>query len=144
MTENDTVKMLKECDAGIKMGVSALNDVIDKVQNENFKALLTDSKNEHEKLHSKVKTLLLALNAEGKNPNAVAVGMKRIKTEMVTAFDKTDNEIASIITDGLNMGVKSLHRYLNQYKSAGEDIKNIAKKLINIEERLAIDIRVYL
>ncbi len=144
MTENDTVKMLKECDAGIKMGVSALNDVIDKVQNENFKALLTDSKNEHEKLHSKVKTLLLALNAEGKNPNAVAVGMKRIKTEMVTAFDKTDNEIASIITDGLNMGVKSLHRYLNQYKSAGEDIKDIAKKLINIEERLAIDIRVYL
>ena len=144
MTENDTVKMLKECDAGIKRGVSALNDVIDKVQNENFKALLTDSKNEHEKLHSKVKTLLLALNAEGKNPNAVAVGMKRIKTEMVTAFDKTDNEIASIITDGLNMGVKSLHRYLNQYKSAGEDIKDIAKKLINIEERLAIDIRVYL
>ena len=86
----------------------------------------------------------MALNAEGKNPNAVAVGMKRIKTEMVTAFDKTDNEIASIITDGLNMGVKSLHRYLNQYKSAGEDIKDIAKKLINIEERLAIDIRVYL
>ena len=42
------------------------------------------------------------------------------------------------------MGVKSLNRYLNQYKAADEQSKDIAKHLINLEEKLAIDIRQYL
>jgi hypothetical protein len=42
------------------------------------------------------------------------------------------------------MGVKSLNRYLNQYKAADESSKDIAKRLINLEEKLAVDIRSYL
>jgi hypothetical protein len=42
------------------------------------------------------------------------------------------------------MGVKSLNRYLNQYKAADEFSKDIAKRLINLEEKLAVDIRSYL
>ena len=42
------------------------------------------------------------------------------------------------------MGVKFLHRYLNQYKAADEISKNLIKRLINIEEKLAIEIRVFL
>jgi len=42
------------------------------------------------------------------------------------------------------MGVKSLNRYLNEYAAADEVSKDIAKRLINLEERLAIDIRKYL
>ena len=42
------------------------------------------------------------------------------------------------------MGVKSLNEYLNQYKAADEKTKDIAKRLVNIEESFAIDIRKYL
>ncbi len=42
------------------------------------------------------------------------------------------------------MGVKSLTRYLNQYKAADEVSKDITKRLINLEEQLAIDIRQFL
>jgi hypothetical protein len=48
------------------------------------------------------------------------------------------------MTDGCNMGVKSLNRYLNEYEAADEISKDIAKRLINLEEKLAIDIRKYL
>ena len=37
------------------------------------------------------------------------------------------------------MGVKSLNRYLNQYKAADEVSKDITKRLINLEEQLTID-----
>jgi len=40
--------------------------------------------------------------------------------------------------------VKSLNKYLNQYKAADEKTKDIAKRLIHLEEQLAIDIRTYL
>ena len=59
-------------------------------------------------------------------------------------MDNTDNTIADLMTDGCNMGVKSLNRYLNEYEAADEVSKDIAKRLINLEERLTIDIRKYL
>jgi hypothetical protein len=55
-----------------------------------------------------------------------------------------DDTIADLMTDGCNMGVKSLSQYLNKYKAADEVSKDIAKKLIAIEAKLAEDIRGYL
>ena len=60
------------------------------------------------------------------------------------AFEPTDQTIANLVTDGCNMGVKSLNRYLNQFTEASEPAKEITKKLIDIEEKLAIDIRRFL
>ncbi len=42
------------------------------------------------------------------------------------------------------MGVKSLNKYLNQYEAADEKTKDITKRLINLEEKLVIDIRQFL
>jgi hypothetical protein len=70
--------------------------------------------------------------------------MSEMKTSLKLTFKESDNTIADLITDGCNMGVKSLNRYLNQYKAADEFSKDIAKRLINLEEKLAVDIRSYL
>ena len=63
---------------------------------------------------------------------------------MKLVMNESDHTIADLMTDGCNMGVKSLHKYLNQYKSADEKSKDIAKRLINLEEKLALDIRQFL
>ena len=67
-----------------------------------------------------------------------------MKTNVKLIMDESDKTIADLITDGCNMGVKSLNRYLNQYKAADEKSKDITKRLINLEEKLAIDIRSFL
>ena len=59
-------------------------------------------------------------------------------------MDNSDQTIADLMTDGCNMGVKSLNQYLNQYKAADEVSKDITKRLINLEEQLAVDIRKFL
>ena len=74
----------------------------------------------------------------------MAKGMSWMKTNMKLVMHESDATIADLMTDGCNMGVKSLHKYLNQYKAADEKSKDIAKKLINIEEKLTVDIRGYL
>ena len=48
------------------------------------------------------------------------------------------------MTDGGNMGVKSLNKYLNEYKAADEKTKDIAKKLIKQEERLVFQVKDFL
>ncbi len=67
-----------------------------------------------------------------------------MKTNVQLAINDSDKTIEDLITDGCNMGVKSLSRYLNQYKAASETAKDIAKRLINLEERLVVDLRAYL
>ena len=144
MIEQDTVKLLRECDAGVKMGVSSIEDVVGYVKSDTFKKYLTDCKSEHDKLDKEVQELLDKYKDEGKNPNPMAKGMSWMKTNMKLAMKEADSTIADLITDGCNMGVKSLNRYLNQYEAADEVSKDIAKRLINLEEQLAIDVRAFL
>jgi hypothetical protein len=63
---------------------------------------------------------------------------------MKLAMNESDHTIADLMTDGCNMGVKSLGRYLNQYKAASERSKDITKRLIALEDQLAVDLRAYL
>ena len=70
--------------------------------------------------------------------------MSWVKTNMKLAFDESDGTIANLMTDGCNMGVKSLNQYLNEYEAADERSKDITKRLIHLEEKLTSDIRGYL
>ncbi len=144
MIEQDTIKLLRECDAGVKMGVTSIDDVLEYVASERFKELLTECKSEHEKLEDEIEKLLDKYNDDGKEPAAIAKGMSWMKTNMKLLMDASDNTIADLMTDGCNMGVKSLNKYLNQYEGADEVSKDICKRLINLEEKLAVDIRCYL
>lgn len=142
--DGDTVKLLRECDAGIKMGVASINDVINDVKSNDFKSLLYDCRNQHEKLQEEIDTLLDEHHDDGKNPNPMAKGMSWMKTNMKMAVDGSDKTVADLMTDGCNMGVKSLSKYLNQYKSADSKSKDITNRLIQIEDKLSTDIRQYL
>ncbi len=144
MIEQDTIKLLRECDAGIKMGISSIDDVLNCVSDGNLKDILIECKDSHERLENELEELLAGYNDDGKEPAAIAKGMSWIKTNVMLAVDGSDATIADLMTDGCNMGVKSLNKYLNKYKAASEVSKDIAKRLINLEEKLALDVREYL
>ena len=144
MIEQDTIKLLRECDAGIKMGIDSIDDVLDHVKNENFRKHLKVCKEEHGQLQNQIQELLDKYQDEGKNPNPIAKGMSWMKTNMKLNMNDSDATIADLMTDGCNMGVKSLSKYLNQYKAADESSKDITKRLIKLEEQLAVDIRQFL
>ena len=144
MIEHDTVRLLRECDAGIKMGITSIDDVLSHTQSEDLQKKLKRCKEAHEQLQTRVQQLLGNYQDEGKDPNPIAKGMSWMKTNMKLGMADSDATIADLMTDGCNMGVKSLNRYLNQYKAADEVSKDISKRLIHLEQQLATDIRIYL
>ena len=144
MVEQDTIKLLRECDAGVKMGVSSIDEVLDFVYSDKLKKYLVECRDEHKKLEGEIQEQLDKYRDDGKEPNPIAKGMSWMKTSVKLAMNESDHTIADLITDGCNMGVKSLNRYLNQYKAADEFSKDITKRLINLEEELTVDIRQFL
>ena len=144
MENNDTVYLLKECDAGAKMAISSIDEVIDRIGDSGMKRLLRESKSHHEKLEAQIHGLLAECGSEEKEPAAMAKGMSWIKTNMKLTVDGSDAAVADLITDGCNMGIKSLHRYLNQYKAADKTSRDICTRLVSIEEALGRELRSYL
>ena len=144
MIEKDTVRLLRECDAGIKMGVASIADVYDSVSSQKMKDCLNACKDEHDSLDKELQEQLGRFRDEGKNPNIMAKSMSWMKTNMKLAMEKSDATVADLMTDGCNMGVKSLNKYLNEYKAADERSKDICKRLINLEERLTHQMREFL
>lgn len=144
MVEQDTIRLLRECDAGVKMGVSSIDDVMKYVKSERLRKDLTDNREEHCKLDKDLQELLDQYHDDGKEPNPMAKSMSWMKTNMKLVMNESDHTIADLITDGCNMGVKSLNKYLNEYKAADEKSKDICKRLINLEEDLIIQMRQFL
>ncbi|MDD3428937.1 MAG: hypothetical protein PHG02_02880 [Oscillospiraceae bacterium] len=144
METNDTVELLKECDSGTKMAVSSIDEVLYNVQDQKLKDILIKFKDQHSKFGNELHSLLSSYNEEDKEPNAMAKGMSWMKTNVMMAMNESDATIADLITDGCNMGVKSLSKYLNQYAAADEKSKQICKELIVSEEKLAKDLTQYL
>ena len=144
MIEQDTVRLLRECDAGIKMGIRSIEDVETHVKNEEFRHHLSRCKQAHQALQDKLQSQLEQYHDRGKDPNPIATGMSWMKTTLKLGMEDSDRVIADLMIDGCNMGVKSLGKYLNQYKAADEVSKDITHRLIKLEDQLAQQLRPYL
>jgi len=144
MAINDTIKLLTECNSGIRMGVDSIDEALPSVKSSQLRQTLRDCKNEHEILGDETHAMLLELGDDGKDPSLIAKGMSWMKTNVKLAVSPKDSTVADLLTDGCNMGVKSLNKYLNEYSTAEQRAKDIAHRLINLEAKLATDLSAYL
>ena len=144
MIEKDTVRLLRECDAGVKMGIDSIEDTIGGARSDGLRRVMEESKREHKVIEDEIHAMLLSFDDEGKRSNPFLRGMSHAMTEMKLAMKGGDSTVADLMTDGCNMGIKSLSRYLNEYKAASEESKDIAKRIIALEERLLLEVRGYL
>ena len=144
MEKTDTIKLLQECDAGSKMAVTSIDELMDKATDSELAELLEESKKHHEKLGNDLHSMLNHKESDEKEPNPMAKGMSKLKINFKMGMDNSDAMIAELITDGCDMGVKSLYKYMNQYRNADKKAVDICKRLISIEEDLRDKLRVYL
>lgn len=144
MVEDDTIKLLRECDAGVKMGISSINDIIGEVQSQELSQILKNSREDHEKLDKEVNQILCQYQDDGKEPPVMAKSMSWMKTNMKMAMEKSDKTVADLMTDGCNMGIKSLTKYKNQYPAAEQRVKGLADRLIALEQNMVKDMAAYL
>lgn len=144
MEREDTIRLLQECDAGAKMGGESIAQILSKTQDPHFRSLLALSEKEHRQLEAETGELLKRFGGQGKEPNAAAKAMSWMKTSVKLAGEGDDAAAADLIADGCSMGVKTLIKNLNRCVSADPEARNTAKRLIQLEDELAVKVRDYL
>ena len=142
--EQDSIRLLRECDAGVKMGIDSIEETMDRVQDEKLLELLQRSRKHHMELGKEIGVMLDQSGDQGKDPSMMARGMSKMKTEWKLAMEPDDKTIAALITEGCDMGVRSLAKYLNQYKAAETEPRRLAREVIDAEEELRDELRNFL
>ena len=144
MSTKESIAILKECDAGVKMALASLDDVWEHVQHSELRAILNTTRAQHQLVGREVQSLLQEYGGKEKSPNPVARSMSSMMTGMKLAKDKTDSAAAAVLTEGCAMGIQSLHRYLNEDRGAEVPARALCRTLVAIEEQLACDVRRFL
>ncbi|MDO4522825.1 MAG: hypothetical protein Q4B57_06745 [Eubacteriales bacterium] len=140
----ESVKLLKECDAGTQMGISSLEQVIDDISNRELRSILEDSRSRHQEIKSEIDQYLNEYGEEGKEPAMMATVMAKMKENMKMMTEREECAAANVIIDGCNMGIKSIYKYFNQYPNAEERVKGLVNDIVEEEEALCCKLRCYL
>lgn len=144
MANEDTIHLLKECNAGVKMAIKSFDEVIDRVKTLKMREQLEESRKKHEEIEQKTESRLTEYGEEDKEPNKMATAMAWMKINVKYATDPTDSEIASLMIDGCNMGIQSISRYFNKYPAADEEVKKMVDDVVKLEQKLMDELRFYL
>ncbi len=142
--KQDSIELLKETNAGIQMGASTLHELITDIKNDKLRGIMNAAKDEHDELGGEAHRLLLEYGSDTKEPHPAAKAMSWMKTNIKMAAEKTDSTAAELVTDGCNMGIKNLNRYINQYSNADSRIVSLTKRVIRSEEQLRLSVKDYL
>ncbi len=144
MSTEQTIKLLQEVNSGTQMAVDAIDEILEKVNDKKLADILSKSKIAHEHLGDETHALLQTYNDPPKDPGMIAKSMSWLKTNTKMLMDESDRTVADLITDGCNMGIKTIYRHMNEYREAGENVQKLAKELIRLEEDLRKDLGAYL
>lgn len=140
----DTVKLLKECDAGCKMAIDSMHQISKYVSDDKLQTIIHKYNDSHIKLEEDIHRMLNNLGEEDKEPNPIAKASSWIQSEVKMMMNCDSKQAANLLTDGCNMGVKSLCEYKNQYKAADDKSVKMCEKLCDLETKMTYELQEFL
>ena len=111
---------------------------------EPMEELIKKYNTDHIKLHEECHLILNEAGAEDKEPNMMAKMMGKLQSQMKLMSSGDTKKAAEILTDGCNMGMKTLSEFMNQYKNADSRAIMICEKIYQIEDQMMDELRAYL
>ena len=140
----DTINLLNECNAGCKSGTNSMEQVQYYIENEKLKSIIDEYNDKHIKIGDECHQMLNLYHEEEKDPQVSAKAFSWISTKMKLVMNNDTHEIADIMIDGCNMGIKSVSEYINKYKTASKESVDLAKKLVKVEQEFMNELLGYL
>ena len=138
MKEKDKINkdVLDELNKGCAMGMDAIRDILEKVEDKKFKKVLEDEFDKYKTIHKRIETKYEDYSREEPTEtNALNKVMTAMMTEMKLMKDNSDSKIAELLLQGTNMGIIEGKKLLNNKKHLDSEVESILKEYIEMQER---------
>jgi hypothetical protein len=133
MKEN--INALDEIHKGACMGVDALNDIIDKVEDKNLVSVLKEHLNDYKAIVKRIETVYNKYDDDKPHEtNIITKAMTWSSVEMETLADRSNSNIAEYLLRGVNMGVIEGRKILNK-KHIDKEVHNIVSEYVTMQEK---------
>lgn len=142
--DEQTRKLLEECSIGCKMAVNSLSQVEDYIKDSNLKDLVGSYISKHKDLEAQTADALQNSGNSPKDPGALSSTFAWFTTEIKLTFNDDNTQIAKLLMDGCNMGIKTLGERLNTLNQADASARSLARKIIKEEQNLMKELQAYL
>ena len=142
--DEQTRLLLEECNSGCQMAVSSLEQTAEFIKDTSLLELVSTYTDKHRRLEEEAAGLLNDSGNEEKSPGVMADTLARFTTEIKLTFDSSNSQIARLLTDGCNMGIKTLSEKANKLNRADKKASDLTQKIIRTEEEFAKELRRYL
>jgi hypothetical protein len=140
----DSICLLKECNAGCKTATDSMEQVMPYVEDDNFRKLIDKYNEPHIKIGDECHQLLNEHNKDEQDPNGMTKAFSWVSTELKLWINDDTKKIAKIMMDGCNMGIQSLSEYINKYVNASKESIDLAKKLVKTEQNFMDELKEFL
>ena len=142
--EDNTRKLLEECNSGCKMAIESMDQVGPYVTDEKLKGTIQDYNTKHKELEKESSRLLAQEGESGKEPGMFASAFSWMTTEVKMMARDDNKQAAKIMMNGCNMGIQSISEDINKYSNASSESVSLAKKLVKAEENFMRDLERFL
>lgn len=138
-----TVKLLEECNLGSKMALNAMKQIKDFIKDDELKSLVQNYQEQHEKIEDKSSELLKECGREEKDPGIITTIYGKVATEVKMKLKDDSSQIAKLMMDGCNMGIQNISKNKNDYPEASSESLSLADRLIKIDEKFMKELKQY-
>ena len=131
---NGNTEMLNFIFQNSEMGVNTIGQIVELVNEPEFKKQLNSQLAEYEMINKEAKDMLNKHGCEEKGINS----FDKIKTYLMiniqTLTDKSASHISEMLIIGSNMGVIDANKNIHKYFEAEKDIVKLMQRLLKFEE----------
>lgn len=127
--------VLDELNKGCVMGMDAIRDILDKVEDKKFKKVLEKEFDKYKDIHHRILKVYECYSIEEPTTtNVINKTMTSMMTEMKLMKDNSNSKIAELLSQGTNMGIIEGKKLLNNKEKIDREVEKILKDFISMQE----------
>jgi len=133
--KHDDEMILKEIQKNTQMGMTAIDTILDKIDNDDFSMTLAKQSLQYAQIHNRALDRILREDGEGYRANQFGDMVLKGSIHANTAFNISRGHLAEMMIQGSSRGITSMWKSLKHNGMAGDDTVELAKELVDFEEK---------
>lgn len=142
--KKDDREILKEVQKNSQMAVKAIDTITEKTCDEIMRYELVKERRKYTDIYNRAEERLLQNKAEEYHASAIEDVILKGAINVNTALNCSSSKLAELMIQGRNRGITNMWKAMNHNESATETSLEIAKELIDFEERCIEQLKHYL